>query len=81
MPNLMDYLEWRGDLTFIEAPLCEVLFESWAGGIARGHTPSFIEVACPVSTPCQAQKATVRIERHDGLLCFGNLTEIKTERV
>ena len=24
MPNLMDYLEWRGDLTFTEAPLCEV---------------------------------------------------------
>ena len=24
MPNVMDYLEWRGDLTFAEAPLCEV---------------------------------------------------------
>ena len=24
MPNIMDYLEWRGDLTFAEAPLCEV---------------------------------------------------------
>ena len=24
MPNIMDYLEWRGDLTFSEAPLCEV---------------------------------------------------------
>ena len=24
MPNIMDYLEWRGDLTFTEAPLCEV---------------------------------------------------------
>lgn len=24
MPNLFDYLEWRGDLTFEEAPLCEV---------------------------------------------------------
>lgn len=24
MPNIMDYLEWRGDLTFVEAPLCEV---------------------------------------------------------
>lgn len=24
MPNVMDYLEWRGDLTFTEAPLCEV---------------------------------------------------------
>ena len=24
MPNLMDYLEWRGDLTFAEAPLNEV---------------------------------------------------------
>lgn len=24
MPNLMDYLEWRGDLTFTEAPLNEV---------------------------------------------------------
>ena len=24
MPNLMDYLEWRGDLTFSEAPLNEV---------------------------------------------------------
>ena len=23
MPNLMDYLEWRGDLTLAEAPLCE----------------------------------------------------------
>ena len=24
MPNIMDYLEWRGDLTLAEAPLCEV---------------------------------------------------------
>lgn len=24
MANVMDYLEWRGDLTFEEAPLCEV---------------------------------------------------------
>ena len=24
MPNVMDYLEWRGDLTFSESPLCEV---------------------------------------------------------
>ena len=24
MPNIMDYLEWRGDLTFSEAPLCEI---------------------------------------------------------
>ncbi|MBO5510178.1 MAG: DUF2974 domain-containing protein [Oscillospiraceae bacterium] len=24
MPDLMDYLEWRGDLRFQEAPLCEV---------------------------------------------------------
>ena len=24
MPDLMDYLEWRGDLTFTEAPICEV---------------------------------------------------------
>ena len=24
MPDLMDYLEWRGDLTLAEAPLCEV---------------------------------------------------------
>ena len=24
MPNIMDYLEWRGDLTLDEAPLCEV---------------------------------------------------------
>ena len=24
MPNVMDYLEWRGDLTFAESPLCEV---------------------------------------------------------
>ena len=24
MPNVMDYLEWRGDLTFTEAPICEV---------------------------------------------------------
>ena len=24
MPNIMDYLEWRGDLTFAESPLCEV---------------------------------------------------------
>ena len=24
MPNLVDYVMWRGDLSFIQAPFCEV---------------------------------------------------------
>ena len=51
----------------------EVLFEGYANGIAKGHTPNFIEVACPVDTPCQAKTARVLIERHDGNLCYGRL--------
>ncbi len=53
----------------------EVLFESYANGIAKGHTPNFVEVACPIHTPCQAETAIVRIERHDGNLCYGSLVD------
>ena len=53
----------------------EVLFEGYANGIAKGHTPNFVEVACPVDTPCQAETATVKIERHDGNLCYGSLVK------
>lgn len=53
----------------------EILTEGYANGIAKGHTKSFIEVACPTDPLCQSEYLTVLIERHDGSLCHGRQIE------
>lgn len=47
MPNILDYIDWRGDLRFAEAPFCEVdnLIFSWLayvdfGGVLSGDGPA-----------------------------------------
>ena len=50
-----------------------VLFESYRDGIAIGHTPNFIEVACASSTPLNNQTLSVRICGNDGTRCQGVL--------
>ncbi len=50
-----------------------VLFESYHDGMAIGHTPSFIEVACASDVPLDHQTLPVRICGNDGTRCCGIL--------
>ena len=50
-----------------------VLFETDREGISFGHTPNFIEVACPTELPLSGSVKTVIIDSHDGMLCSGRL--------
>lgn len=59
----------------IEAPLCEVLFETYSGGYAKGHTPDFIEVSVPSSHPLHAEFRSVMLNSSDGTQCFGTLCD------
>lgn len=53
-----------------------VLFESYHDGTVQGHTPNFLEVVCPAAHPLPAMTAAVRLERHDGLRCYGTILEL-----
>ncbi|MBQ9085564.1 MAG: tRNA (N(6)-L-threonylcarbamoyladenosine(37)-C(2))-methylthiotransferase MtaB [Clostridia bacterium] len=57
------------------SPIVEVLFESYEKGYAYGHTADFLEVAVPSSVPLHGEMAPVRLERSDGVVCFGQLQE------
>ncbi len=50
-----------------------VLFETFQSGTAYGHTPDFLEVACPSPEPLHARILPVRIGSHDGPICFGTI--------
>ncbi len=50
-----------------------VLFETFRNGLAYGHTPDFLEVACPSEQPLHAQILPVRIGGHKGGICFGSI--------
>ena len=52
-----------------------VLFESYENGIARGHTPQFVEVACPAHRSLQSITLPVKIHSHTGTLCLGDIVE------
>ena len=51
----------------------EVLFETYKNGIAYGHTPNFIEVACPSPCPLTSKLLPVRILSVKDDACFGEL--------
>lgn len=51
----------------------EVLFETYKNGIAYGHTPSFIEVACPTPCPLTSKLLPVRILAVEDGCCVGEL--------
>ena len=50
-----------------------VLFETYADGIAFGHTDTFIEVNCPAPHSLQSQLRAVYITGNDGKKCKGML--------
>ncbi len=54
-----------------------VLFETYRNGVAYGHTPNFVEVACPVPKPCHAKILPVYLAGHNGTLCNGIVAEIE----
>ena len=57
----------RGILTrALETPLREVLFESFSGGVAVGHTADFLEVAVRSDRPMHAETHTVRLLEASG---------------
>ncbi len=68
----------RGILDRQMGKVVPVLFETYHDGTVHGHTPSFLEVACPASHPLPAVTATVRLERHDGLRCYGTILEVQS---
>ena len=53
--------------------LTEVLFETYKNGIAYGHTPNFIEVACQSPCPLTSKLLPVRILAVKNGLCVGEL--------
>ena len=68
----------RGELLekrVADEPISEVLFESFADGVATGHTDDFIEVRVPSPTPIHAQCLRVRLISTDGNVCFGEITD------
>jgi threonylcarbamoyladenosine tRNA methylthiotransferase MtaB len=68
----------RGELLekrIADEPVSEVLFESFADGVATGHTDDFIEVRVPSTTPIHAQCLRVRLISTDGNVCFGEITD------
>lgn len=68
----------RGELLekrVADEPVSEVLFESFADGVATGHTDDFIEVRVPSPTPIHAQCLRVRLISTDGDVCFGEITD------
>ena len=50
--------------------LCEVLFETYADGIAKGHTADFIEVEARSDIPLHSEIRKVKLTSTDGNICF-----------
>ena len=67
----------RGILDDIVAnsPVQEVLFENPEEKEAFGHTASFIGVSVPGPLTDGRPLRHVKLERHDGLICFGSLAD------
>lgn len=55
------------------SPKCSVLFETYADGVAYGHTADFIEVAVSSERPMHSEFHDVILTHTDGNLCFGTL--------
>ena len=59
-----------------ECPETEVLFESYEGGRAYGHTASFVEVAVPSERGLHSELHLVRIESVSDGICVGRLEDM-----
>lgn len=57
----------------IRSPQKTVLFETFDGEYAHGHTDNFIEVAVRASRDLKATLQTVKLLETDGNVCFGEL--------
>lgn len=53
----------------------QVLFESFDGEYAHGHTADFLEVAVRSDRSLHAELINVTLERHDGRICYGHIQE------
>ena len=52
---------------------CSVLFETYADGMAYGHTADFIEVTVSSDVPMHSEFRNVILTHTDGNICFGKL--------
>ena len=55
------------------SPLRTVLFETFDGEFAYGHTDDFLEVAVPSSIARRSEFLKVRLKKADNGICFGEL--------
>ena len=55
-------------------PVRKVLFETYADGMAYGHTPEFLEVGVRSSVSLHGEVREVILKSHDGNICYGDLT-------
>lgn len=55
--------------------IVQVLFESYKNGLAVGHTPNFVEVACPFPTSLHNQTLSIRIVGSDSDRCYGEILD------
>lgn len=53
--------------------VCEVLFETFDGTYAYGHTEDFLEVAVPSDRDRHSEISSVKLHHNDGKICFGEL--------
>ena len=60
----------------------QVLFETYDGKYAYGHTDNFLEVAVMSDCDLKSKILRVSLESTDGNLCFGSIitTDLKEEK-
>lgn len=62
-----------------KSPLKKVLFETYDGVYAYGHTDNFLEVAIPSNKDLKSQLLNVKITHTDGNICYGELIDNITD--
>ena len=57
------------------APIKNVLFETFDGHFAYGHTDNFLEVAVPSDRDLRSELLTVRLNNVQGNICYGEIID------
>ena len=57
------------------SPIKTVLFETFDGTFAYGHTDNFLEVAVSSTRDLKSELLTVKLSYTNGNVCFGNLID------
>ena len=57
------------------APIKQVLFETFDGKYAYGHTDNFLEVAVPSTCDLKSEILNVKLTHTDGNICFGDIID------